>query len=427
MRYKKTLLVVLLLAAPIVLLAVLIYNDHEGNEQSPRYQQKTTHTGLEPDTSEQQLQAGDGVFTEKVISKNEITIRNPEKALRPGAVDFGEEFLTCMTDEYTEDTPLVEIYFMQRDKNGQVKPFKVWTLNIKRADGFPVGGFSVEGRNLRMGAGETQEPRMKSRWTLLRGIEYYVDKYSPREGSRLLRGLQPRFTVPQDLQGNQVYKVELILKDEIFEQKQLEAEKALARQRQERAEREKITIYIRQYPEPNSKLIGLYYDGKKVREFHDEEEGIMTLMGPNKLAGDLMVGVLPRGRIITTLRPWIYIKDLQKRELIVPDDANRVISKDELVDVQILLEVGQDEMAKSLKKIFFLPYRQAKVPLFCVLIQEQMRTDSGYAIKMPMLPGTYYPEGFIYKQQVEEWIPLGSIEIGNEPGKTYTINLPSDK
>lgn len=403
--YKKGLAVILLAGGGAVLVGLIVCNYNR------RYQ--------EPKPREQRT-------TGKVIFKNEISIQNPERALRAGAVDFGEEFLTCMTDEYTKDTPLVELLFNQRGGNGQVKPFKVWTVNIKRADGFPVGGFSLEGRNkLRMGVGETQEPRLKSRWTLLRGRQYYVDKYSPAEGGRLIRGLRPQFTVPRDLQGNQVYRVELILRDEILEQEQLEAEEALARQRREQAEREKITIHIREYPEPNSRLIGFYYDGKKLRQFHDEE-GIMTLMGPNKLAGDLMVGVAPRGHMISMLRPWIYIKDLQKRELIAPDDAERVISKNELIDVQILLEVGEDELAKSLRKIFFCPYQQGKVPLFCVLVQQEMRTDSGYAIKMPMLPGTYYPKAFIYNrnQNVKKWIPLGRLEITNQAGKAYIIKVP---
>jgi len=411
-RYKKS-LVVILLAGGVLLVGLIVYNYQTRHENPQRQQPKTT--------------GNRGIFAQKVLSKKEIFIQNPEDVLHPGAIDFGEEFLTCMTYQYTEDTPLVEIFFSRRGKSGEVEPFKVWSVNIRREDGFPMGGFSLEGRNkLRMGVGTIQEGTSKNRWTLLRGTQYYINKYSPVVGGDLVSGLQPRFTVPENLQGDQVYRVELIVKDEILEQEQLEKEKALARQKQEKAEREKIVIVIRQPPEPNSRLIGLYSDGQKKREFKDKE-GVMTLMGPNKLGGDLMVGIMAMHgdqHLINVLHPWIYVENLQQRQLTVPDEADLVVSPDQLVDIKILLEDEQDEWARLLKKIFFFTTRKAKVPLFCVQIEQLNETESDYVINMPLLPGTYYPQGFIYDGQVGKWIPLGTLDISKEKGKVYSVKLP---
>ncbi|MHC4648515.1 MAG: hypothetical protein ACYTBJ_23905 [Planctomycetota bacterium] len=364
-----------------------------------------------------------GILLGEVVQREQVTILASDKALKPYGTHLDANGIrTIMTSEYTEKTPIVELYFMERDTGEDVKPLWLQSVNVGRDDGWALGSFWMEGRVLRLGVG--QDPN--NHRSLLRGRGYYIHGYTPM-GKGLVHGLGPKFTVPETLGDGEIYRVGLLIKDEVLEQEQLEAEKALARQRREKAEREKIVIYVRQYPEPNSRLIGLYSDGQKLREFRDEEEGIMILGGPNKLGGDLMVGVAPRGRpVITTLRPWIYIENLQKRELTAPDEADRVVSKDELVDIKILLGDGQDELANWLKKIFFFPYRQAKVPLFCVLIGEQNRTDRGYVIHMSILPEAYYLVGFIFDGQVEKRIPLGRLEITTQPGKAYTVELQAE-
>lgn len=366
---------------------------------------------------------------ERPVSKRVIVPREacsiPAEALRPFSNHLDASGIkTLMTTEYSEDIPLVEISFMIRDHDTKVKPFKVVSVGLSRSSGSWGGDYTVGGIGLRMGVGKDRS-NLRS---LLLGEEYIIRSFwlPGREDAISTAHLQPKFKIPETLGKNEVYKVSLLLKDELLEERLLAEQKAEAERKKRIEKEETITIRIKDFPKYSSqgRWIAAYHNGRRGRESTERDsEGDIIIKGPNKLGGELAVVFYSFAE--RTTRLWVYLKNVRKRVINFPADADLEVKDDDLI--QVYLAFKDEDLLKEFAIIAFYREKNGRLPLFRTRLNSKHsgRKELEYKkIGLKVVPGSYHVRMIGNKGQK---VILGKIQIAEEEFRTYTIHLPTEK
>jgi hypothetical protein len=143
----------------------------------------------------------------------------PQEALKSTDHLAGDGMKTVLSHDYQPGTPLVEISFLKRNADGTTEPFALSTVEILSADG---RGPSI-GLDGAHGLREDVTRDPNSRRGMMRGKTYKIASYIPVGGHTGIKTapLDPVFQVPEDLPPNSVFRVKLIIKDEMAEQQAL--------------------------------------------------------------------------------------------------------------------------------------------------------------------------------------------------------------
>jgi len=398
----------------------IVNNNHDANEDNTKNQAANADV-TKPSIN---LEGYAAIISQEILKKAEAHL--PEKVLRPGATHLSTDGVrTILPDEYTSDTPIVELHFMARELNGTMHPVKLHFIHLQRTEPHWATGCQIDGgTTLRLGAGKEPDNRR----ALVLGAEYLVPGYAPAGINSVIKGSSPAFRIPENLGPDEVYKIKLLLVDKIYEHQKLQKQKAAAQQRKRLEIEEAITVTIQKdaIQGQEGPLVCLYSVGEKNREFHNgQSSGQMTLKGPNKLGGELVVYTSPPGQ---HFRSWCYIKNLQKRNVSLPDDADWSATREDLIEVYLSFPDEQKQFLDSWQGVIFYPSKASNVRLFGALLHVGSIQLTNYGkVPLKIVPGKYYMKALVIKGRTEVFMPIGQLEIGKEPGKTYTINLPSDK
>jgi len=223
---------------------------------------------------------------------------------------------TKLSKTYQNDTPLVEILFRKRDLDGKIKPLKLSSAYI--SCGRAGANYDMNGNGaVRMEIWNEVQPFTYN--ALLYGEEYKVQGFFQRLDDQpgLIKGVTAnvRFRTPESLMAGDVYRVELLLVDMLWEQAEAERKQAEDEQRKRIEREEEIRIVVGEYPQGAAKgrLVAIYGGGTRNREFTDHRShGQLTLKGPNKLGGELAIYIMDADG---PLPVWAYISNLGRRDV----------------------------------------------------------------------------------------------------------------
>jgi len=192
---------------------------------------------------------------------------------------------------------------------------------------------------------------------------------------------------------------------------------------------EAINIVVGKYPEQVAagRLMAVYTDGTQQRECYDyENPGHLTLSGPNKLGEELGVYIRQAGG---PLRLWCYIKSLNKRDVNLPGDADRVIKAADLEDVYLSLTGADKSFLDNCEGLWLYPSEGTKMQIgwFAVVLHSRSVQFKEYGkVPVRVVPGRYDMRALV-RGGGDKIVPFGTVDIGNENGKVYTVKLPNKK
>jgi len=320
---------------------------------------------------------------------------------------------TIMTSEYREDNPLplVEIYFKVLDSNGAIKPLPLDSANLySNVNG---GNFKLDGGiALRLAVGKDK----RNIRNLIRGTRYSVPECKLPGKSQWLTCITPEdkrsFVVPENLSSDQIYRVDLLLRDEALEEKATAQEKPVD-----------YRIHIR-LTDPNivpsdGSIQVSYNDGKK------DESSIITgdrcTVQGQTLGGELLVQRSQRIRDkYYRVRPWVYIDHVTKRELVLPDDGDLVIEPNDLTKIEVRFRGAKD--MENLNVLWLLTKKHGQLGLFLGGCKPSKKdgADQEWIGYIEAMPGQYWLGGVDLKGQ-RVWFDK-MLEV--KPGVTsYQVDL----
>jgi len=342
----------------------------------------------------------------------------PPEAFRSGSRSYKgvDGIKTLFPSGYVRGTPLVEMRFLRRKPDGETEAFVLNTVGLSKRQGYGPDFALQEAHGIRLAV--TSNPK-ESRG-LRPGNVYTISHYwAPGQSNATLTPKpRPGFRVPDNLPANTVYRVKLIIKDEIRE-RELLAKKLAAKERQKRiAEEEKITVTFTTVPD--SHFVVLYNDGDRSREGSPAEPGgdVVVMKGPNKLEGELGVFLAKSGG-----RCWAYIRSLKKRSITLPKDADIVVSEDKLVELPISFDKVDLLKLSKYKAIAFYGSADGKLPLFGSSLRQLASQDPNAPkeLSVKILPGTYYVRVGTPR---EDESPIGTVTIKGRDPDPFSIELP---
>ncbi len=343
----------------------------------------------------------------------------PADVLKPRHSYEGPDGIkTFVPRNYKPGLPFVEMRFLRRDLDGNLVPYEVERVGLSSLRG--AGGSTRVGGMSGMRMAVTDDAVASYR-NVKPGNDYRISHYQ-LEGQSLAihtEPLMPAFHVPEDLPPNSVYRVNLVIKDEILE-KELLARKEAAKTRRERiAEEEKITITLAEVP--SRPLAILYHAGNRVREvtWADPNENGVEIRGPNKLGGELVACTTESG-----LRYWAYIRNLRRRDITLPKDADIICDEKDLVDLRIVLR--DEDVAGQVEQqaIAFYASSEGKLPLFALRLRDKladMPADTARELSVKIKPGTYYAR---MGEPMEKETAVGRVTVSAEGPNTWQLELP---
>jgi len=361
----------------------------------------------------QPIPVGEGT----VLAQNSRGI--PTEALKPFSNHLDANGVkTMLPVDYVAGMPLVEVRFMQSTMNRRVIPMKVETVELTQIGGTFGGGYSIGGTAMRMAAGNTPSPR-----TFVCGREYLVRAFRVEGTMDAVdtRPLEPKFRVPDKMEPNTVYMVNLVLKDELLESELGAKKQAEAEEMKRLAVEEQIVVRATEYLP--GRLVGIYDDGTRSREFYSANgERSLVLKGPNRLGGELMVyGMGADGR---TQEAWAYTPKLDKRQVDMPKDAQLMVRKGDLIPITIGLTGARAELLSRYNGIGLYFSEATHIPLFLTSLPKSsvQGEPANVSVSIKVKPGTYAVRLMDDKM---ESLPVTILTIGSEPSRTYTVELPA--
>jgi hypothetical protein len=327
---------------------------------------------------------------------------------------------TILPRRYTEGIPLVEMRFKKIALDGKVLPMNITIVDLV-SPGFGGANYSVGGTGMRLAAVLTRDPNGYSR-ELVFGKEYVAQAYSI-EGVQTAfntEPLRPAFTVPTVLDVNTVYRVDLILKDEVLESELAAKKEADALKMSRLVEEEKIVVNTAS--PPLGGLVAVYQVGTMGREFTPDAAGLLVLKGPNKLGGEL--AVYPRTGGANGV--WAYIPKLEKRQVELPKDAQLLADPNNRVTARIAVNANENAVPAGYRQVRFYFSEDTHLPLFGKALSAP-RTEGNRTIiaEVPAAPGTYHVRLFGGDDRPE--LSLGMLKIESEQSKTYVVKIPTGK
>jgi len=396
---KTRMITVGVLVAVITGVSVVLLHEKSPNKDTPG-------TGSPVETND---------TTPEVIVVDDPSIR---KEIKESGIGFHSgDTMTYLGSDYSEETPLIELSFQIKKLDGCIEPLKVAHLGLKRAGW--NNSYEVEGITLRLQLGSNQVNNK----TLLFGKEYTttgifpLGDHSEYEFSGNTRGVKMK--VPDEVGPGKVCRINMVLIDEIRE-KELHAKKEAEKIERERiAEEEKITVTFEELP--SKSLVVLYKIGDHEREapLTDLNSKCVEMKGPNKLGGELAVF-----RADSSARCWAYIKNLQKRDITLPKDADIICNMEDLVDLTIKFQDKDvDELVKQ-KAVAFYASPQAMLPLFGISLRSKLpeiQADAPKELTLKIKPGTYYAR---VGEPMKDGIQLGAVTFNETGPNTWELKLP---
>ena len=146
-----------------------------------------------------------------------------------------------------------------------------------------------------------------------------------------------------------------------------------------------------------------------------------------KLGGELMVGFAwAREQQQSPLRQraWAYVKNVEKRTVRLPEDADVVLNEEDFIDIELAFDAVRALEFLRGKTIGFYLWEGAKYPVF---VGEDKRRDEATGelrVAMRVVPREYYV--LAVEKLPDEGVRLGKLEITDEPGRTYVLDLPAE-
>jgi len=338
-----------------------------------------------------------------------------------------------------EGQSILEVHFLKRNADGRLA-----TL--------PLHGFVFEGRGfyevngatgLRMAieivspSGMDTSIKRDPEYEDLRGSRIVVRDYEYHISGIMLLGesstiftspLKPTFTVPGTLPPNSVFRVELVVLDEQLNKKLSDEKTRLQQQTRE----ESITVNLMNA----DRGIGFaYYMEKTCEKPFDLEarKGIVNenseilINGPNELGGELIVvGSMKGSGGIPFLWSHAYVRKLNKRSINIPEDADLVIQKQDMIPVTFAFHMTNALGSKQRVYLAFFEKNDSKLPLLIIWLHAIFQAQGNPCeFDFSIAPGSYTLKLCGHEGTVlwPDYLSLGTMEI--KPGQTrYEVELP---
>jgi hypothetical protein len=248
--------------------------------------------------------------------------------------------------------------------------------------------------------------------------------------------LESAFTIPTDLPPHSVYKVELVVLDEQFN-KRVAEEKEFERQQ---AVLENISVNLAKSfasdIASNRSYGAVYYQVETYKEkpvnsgkeaaFDEASKAIIP--GPNKLGGELIIVNRMTGPNDSPfILSYAYIRELDKRNINIPEDADILLTKEDLIPISITFIATKVPEGERFKVLGFFEKKESKLFLLGVPFNPaSIQTgDNRQEFDILIKPGSYFLK--LYgRHNTSNWIDsldLGTIEIKPDQQR-YEIILP---
>jgi len=331
-------------------------------------------------------------------------------------------------NEHPRDLPLAVIVPLRRDTDGKVMPFAPSALYFRPQ----VPGLRISGTGTRpldgatsLCVGVTPDPQTGA---LQMGQVYIVQAYDDDlPPAQPLLSQQALLTLPEQMQRGQVLTFELLLKDDIREQERQAAERAQAEMLARAVEEETLVITFQGVPKHSPDTtwcVNYYAPGSHSREVISiDVSHPIRIKGPNPVGGELTVTCddpeLPRTWL------WAQIAHLKNRTVTLPANADWVIDDEKLITVRLAFAPDDRSAVAELWTIAFYADESLQRSLFWASPRNVIERQATAPVELKALPGTFYAKAVLKGRK--EPLPLGPLEITNEPGKTYVLKLPATK
>jgi len=407
MAMKKIAVAVLALVVLTGLVVVIALVD---KHSPPPTTPPGTGEGSEPPS----VAAETGHVKGEPVPSNESGIS--QEALKPLDSRIGSDgVMTIAPRNYTHGMAFVEMSFFKRYLDGKVKPYPLDDIQLSPLVGYG-GNTGLRGAHgLRLGV--TDAPNVRR--ALSPGEGYRITYYTPVDGpSTKPLTPYPSFSVPENLPPNSVYRVDLIIEDEIARQQFEAARQATAQRRQQIVEQETITVTFTE--SLDTRFAVLYWAGDHQRE-STGAPGTRTvaIKGPNPLGGELAVC-----RIIGRLWCWAYISNVQSRSVTLPTDADVVVRDNKLVKLDIVFDEADTARLADFEAVGLYTSPDARLPVFAEALPRRAAPDQSIAnvLSLKALPGTYYVR--IGSPPSKDEIPIGTVSVTAKGPNRFDLQIP---
>ncbi len=143
------------------------------------------------------------------------------------------------------------------------------------------------------------------------------------------------------------------------------------------------------------------------------EKQTVILPGTHKLGGEILLRyLLKKGSSL----PWAYISEVGKQQITFPEDAEIIISPNDIVDANVVFR-DKTRLEKPGKLGLFYK-KTSNIPLFSLKIDKINEANtSNYCFCVAT--GAYH--AWLLNEKDEKHTYLGQVTVTNEPNKTYTL------
>jgi len=124
---------------------------------------------------------------------------------------------------------------------------------------------------------------------------------------------------------------------------------------------------------------------------------------------------------------WAYVQKLEKRDLVVPDEADLVVSADKLVNAEVLIKAKSKEVAVHVRRVEFFLSADANTEVFYARVSGDAADSVMKRGQVKVLPGTYYVRAKVVGKETSEGMPVGVMNVSGESGKTYTVEFSAEQ
>lgn len=335
-----------------------------------------------------------GVINRKDLEQAAVIHKELKEVNRTYYVDSAG-ISTFLSSNYTDDTPLIEVNFLQKDAAGQSKPLRVYSFSLQGPNWNKT--YVVNGSGFRMEVGSTHERDRR----FISGERYIIPTYSPfGEGTlhqhKSTMPLMPSFSIPDNPAPGAIYVVSLLLEDALLRQQ-------LMTQKENEKRTHQLLCIISELPAMpvEGTWIMEYHDGQAIFQLGNITPGEVRIKNVVNLRGELVIRYHTNEGYDL---PWVYLNDVQKRHLSAPQDFDRVYSSDSYFIASF--EFDQKAISNNLATIAFFYEAKSDLPVFGYYIKE----GSTPLKNVRCVPGTFYVKG--YKESGQS-LDFGKIAITN--------------